>query len=199
MPRSMPNRRKTIIVNPQLQRRMIMTLSVAPAIGLSLAMLAVCYFSYELYREAIVFDMRLEGLMPLFLCMSAFVLVSTVFLVWSLVTNSVKISHLVAGPAFRICQSIKQIRGGNIGFKIALRKGDFLTEIRDELNLLLDTLNENPPSGFTTREMKATAAAENAEDEDGSWGEDQDHADAADQPGSGESECVTASAANSND
>ena len=195
MPRTEQYRRKTIIINPALQNRFIMALSVAPAIGLSLAMIAVCYFSYLLYREATVLDMRLEGLMPLFLSVSAFVLVSTVFLV----SNSVKISHLVAGPAFRLCQSIKQIRGGNIGFKIALRKGDFLTEIRDELNLLFDTLNENPPSGFTTREMKATAAAENAEGEDGGRGEDQDHADAADPPGGGENERVTASAANSND
>ena len=33
------NRRRTLVINPELQKRMVMTLSVAPALGLSAMML----------------------------------------------------------------------------------------------------------------------------------------------------------------
>lgn len=185
MPGTKVNQRKIIMINPEMQHRMIRAFVGIPAIGMASAMVVVCYFTYQVYREAIISDVRLDGLIPLFLSVSVFLIVTSVFLF----SNSIKISHLVAGPAYRICQSIKQMRAGDIGFKIKLRAGDYLTEVRDELNLLLDTLNENPPDGFTTLEMKAAAEAEKAESEDGSLGDDRDQADAR--------ECVSAGAANS--
>ena len=66
-------------------------------------------------------------------------------------------SHRIAGPAYRISSSIKQLRQGDVGFNVRLRPDDYLTDVADELNLLLDSLNENPPPGFTTRAMKAAA------------------------------------------
>jgi hypothetical protein len=48
---------------------------------------------------------------------------------------------------YRINESIKRIRQGDISFRVTLRKGDHLTDIAEELNKLLDWLNANPPQG----------------------------------------------------
>jgi hypothetical protein len=91
----------------------------------------------------------------------AFELVAAVFLM----INSLKISHRVAGPSYRICKSLERIRSGDLAFAVNLRKGDHLGEIRDELNKLLDWLNDLAPPGCVTRaqaaqrELEAAAAA----------------------------------------
>jgi methyl-accepting chemotaxis protein len=152
------NRRRVLVVNPDSQKRMMITMTVAPAVGLSVMMIAVCFFCHQVYQHSIDAGVEIKGLMPLFISVSGFVLVAAAFLV----SSALMTSHRIAGPAYRLCQSLKRARDGDIGFTVTLRDADYLTEIRDEMNLFLDVLNENPPSGFKTRAMHAAeqAAAE---------------------------------------
>jgi nitrogen fixation/metabolism regulation signal transduction histidine kinase len=149
------NRRKTLVVNPQQQKQLVMTMSLIPSIGLAATMGLICYFCNNLYNEAVQLQVHLDGLMPLFLAVSGFVLVSGFFMI----SNALMISHRIAGPSYRLAKSMEQIREGDIAFQVNLRKGDHLTELRDELNQLLDVLNDNPPPGFRTREMRAAEEA----------------------------------------
>jgi hypothetical protein len=149
------NRRKTIVVLPKQQKRLVMTMSLIPALGLAITMALVCFFCQRLYVQATVLDVHLEGLMPLFLSVSGFVLVSGFFII----SNALMISHKIAGPSYRICKSMERVRKGDLAFTVRLRDGDHLNEMADEFGLLLDALNENPPPGFRTRQM---AAAEEA-------------------------------------
>ena len=157
------NRRKILIINPKLQKRMILTMSLVPAIALSLMMALVCYFCYQVYEQAVDLGIRFDGLMQLFFSVSGFVIVAAVFML----SSALMTSHRVAGPAYRLIQSLKQIREGDVAFQIKLRTGDYLTEIADELNILLNVLNENPPSGFKTRAMQAAASEHDDDPQDG--------------------------------
>lgn len=53
------------------------------------------------------------------------------------------LSHRIAGPAFRLKKSIKDILAGNYDFNVSLRQKDYLKHVADDLNKLLVILREN--------------------------------------------------------
>ncbi len=61
-----------------------------------------------------------------------------------------RLMRRVVGPRDRICESLRQIRSGDLAFRLTLRRGDHLTEVVTELNLVLDWLNHAPPEGAVT-------------------------------------------------
>lgn len=155
------NRRRKLVVNKPMQGRMMLSMALIPAAALiGIAILTAIYAS-RVAEEALATDTELPDMMPLFYLVIAFEVMAG----FIMVVNSLRVSHTVAGPAYRICKSIERIRNGDIAFKVTLREGDHLTEIRDELNHLLDWLNANPPTGVTTREMAAAQAKAAAEAE----------------------------------
>ena len=159
-------RRKQLVVNKPLQGRLITNMALLPSIALAGIAVFTGFYVKGMMTEAIATDSELPNLMPLFYLVIIFELMAAVFLM----VNSLKISHKVAGPAYRICKSLEQMRSGDISLTVKLRQGDHLGEIRDELNLLLDYLNENPPKGARTRaiaQAEAEAEAQTAAQEQG--------------------------------
>ena len=144
-------RRRTLVVNRPMQSRLVLNMALVPAIALAGIAVFTGIYCTRLMDQAIAMDSELPALMPLFYLVIAFELMAAVFML----VNSLKVSHKVAGPAYRICKSLERIRAGDLAFKIELRRGDHLTEVKDELNKLLDWLNENPPAGCVTRAMAA--------------------------------------------
>ncbi len=144
-------RRKQLVVNRPMQGKLVLNMALLPAIALAGIAVFTGIYCSRLMDQAIAMDSELPGLMPLFYLVIAFELLAAVFLM----ANSLKISHKVAGPAYRICKALERIRAGDLAFTMQLRKGDHLTEIKDELNKLIDWLNENPPAGSVTRKMAA--------------------------------------------
>ena len=149
------DRRQTRIVNSKVQKRVILSLSVLPAVGLSLMVMLVTVFCNQLYRQSLVAQAELDALIPLLLSVSGLSFVTIVFIAWS----AFRLSHRIAGPMYRICTSLERIAEGDVSFRIKLRKGDHLMDIEAGLNDVLDRLNETPPAGFVTRE-----SAESIED-----------------------------------
>lgn len=158
------NRRRKLVVNKPMQGRMMLSMALIPGAALIGVAILTAIYASRITREALATDSDLPDVMPLFYLVIAFEVVAG----FIMVINSLRVSHTVAGPAYRICKSIERIRGGDLAFKVTLRKGDHLTEVRDEMNKLLDWLNENPPAGCTTRAM---AAAQEAAQEPASTGE----------------------------
>jgi hypothetical protein len=64
--------------------------------------------------------------------------------------QSLRLAQRVAGPEWRLRRSLRRIRAGDLGFRIALRRGDLLNGMAHECNELLDWLNANPPAGGRT-------------------------------------------------
>jgi hypothetical protein len=161
-------RRKKLVVNRPMQGRLVLNMALMPGIALGGIAVFTGVYCSRLMDEAMATDTELPALMPLFYLVIAFELLAAVFLM----VNSLKISHKVAGPAYRLGKCLERIRGGDLAFSVQLRRGDHLVELKDELNKLLDWLNENPPAGCLTRaeaarrlleaEAEATATAASA-------------------------------------
>lgn len=66
------------------------------------------------------------------------------------VMQAARVANRVAGPEQRLIRAMQRMRGGDLSFRVHLRKGDLLTGLALECNQLLDWLNENPPSGTRT-------------------------------------------------
>jgi hypothetical protein len=152
------NRRKKLVVNKPLQSRLILGMALMPAVGLALIAVLTAVWCTRVMDEAMASDAELPNLMPLFYLVILFEVLAGATLLF----NSLKVSHRVAGPAYRIVRSLERIRAGDLTFTVKLRDGDHLTDVRDELNKLLDWLNENPPPGAITRAMAVALAAEAA-------------------------------------
>lgn len=139
-------RRRTLIVNEPLQKRIIVAVSLIPTVGLALATLIVAVFCRRLLGEALEQDVDLPSLLPLFVSILGFTLAAGAVVVF----QAMRFSQRIAGPAYRLIKSMERIRSGDISFRVNLRRGDHLTEVAAEMNNLLDWLNDNPPDGVRT-------------------------------------------------
>ncbi len=157
------NRRTQLVINEAMQRRILSAITLVPMGGLAICTLIVAVFCRRLLSEALVADAELPSLMPLFVSVLLF------FGVCSLVmgVQGLRFSNRIAGPTHRLCRSMERVRTGDIGFRVALRKGDYLTETAAEFNKMLDWLNENPPEGVRTGSdvVVVSAGDEEAQDE----------------------------------
>jgi hypothetical protein len=141
-----PRRRRTLVVDKEVQRRIVFTVILVPTVGLAISTMVVAFFCRRLLWEALRADASLPSLVPLLVAVLSF------FVVCSLVmaVQGLRFSHRIAGPAHRICKSFQRVRDGDIAFRVTLRKGDYLGEIAEEFNQTLDWLNRNPPNGVRT-------------------------------------------------
>lgn len=58
------------------------------------------------------------------------------FLIW------IRLSHRIFGPLVPLTRHIKELQSGNYSSRVKLREGDFLIELKDELNLLAENLEK---------------------------------------------------------
>ncbi len=80
--------------------------------------------------------------------------------------HCVRLAARVAGPEYRLRRALQRIRTNDLGFRVALRRGDLLGGLARECNDLLDWLNANPPAGARTGgdvvEVEADTASRDA-------------------------------------
>lgn len=134
-------RRKAWLINPAMQGRIVFRMTALPAAVLAGIAVFTGIYCSDVLGEARALDQELPDLMPLIWLVMAFELVAA----GMLVMHALRLSHTIAGPAYRIAKSLERIRSGDFSFRVNLRKGDHLTELRDEMNLLLDWLQQNQP------------------------------------------------------
>ncbi len=138
------NRRKRLIVNKPLQKKIIFGVSFVPLLALVGATLAVSVLASRVLDEAGAQQVNLPTLAPMFLALFVFILAAG----GVVVLQALRYSNRIAGPQYRIVRSLKQVRTGDYTFRIRLRKGDELSELAEELNCLLAWLEEHPPEGI---------------------------------------------------
>lgn len=140
------DRRRTLIVNESVQRRIIAAVILVPTVGLAMSTVIVAVFCRRLLAETMNAETELPSVVPLFVSVLAFFVIAS----FVVAIQGLRFSHRIAGPCYRLCRSMERVRQGDIGFRVTLRKGDYLTEVAAEFNSLLDWLNENPPRGVRT-------------------------------------------------
>ena len=142
------NRRDTLISNPFLQKRMVIAISwpVVILISSNSAILSVLVANTSAEQEHWLY-------MPLLLGMVLLVMAGLFFLV-----NTVKVSNQILGPFVRIHRVIRACKDGEVQ-RIKLRKGDYLHELADEINGLLDWVDELRPTEAASAQAGPTRQA----------------------------------------
>lgn len=126
--------------------KLVLILTVLPAVILASAMVGVAWFCRTLLQEAERVDVELPSLLPLFLGVFGICLVSCLLVV----LQGLRLQRRLAGPTLRVIAGMQRVRAGDLSFRIHLRRGDYLSEIAFEFNKVIDWLNENPPEGART-------------------------------------------------
>ncbi len=139
------SRRRVLVADETLQRKIILGVALVPTVGLSLCALVVAAFCRDLLAEAAAQEVELTSLVPLFLAVLGFTLAAGAVFVF----QALRFSHRIAGPAYRLVQSMRRIQAGDISFRVSIRRGDHLTDVVAEFNRMLDWLNEHAPEGAT--------------------------------------------------
>lgn len=129
-----------------LQRRTVRSVALLPSAILLAGFALVAVFCSSLLEEAAESRLHLPSLVPLFVAVIC-VLGAAALVVWF---QALRMAQRLAGPAFRLVKSMQRVRGGDISFRVHLRRGDHLTDVAAELNNVLDWLNLNPPRGVRT-------------------------------------------------
>ena len=119
---------------------------VAPIVLMVSAVAVLTLYCRSLLLEAVAGQPVTVGSVPLVLVAGGFLLASASVVL----LQSMRIAARVAGPELRLARAMQRIRRGDVSFRVHLRRGDLLSGLARECNLLLDWLNENPPHGART-------------------------------------------------
>jgi methyl-accepting chemotaxis protein len=133
-----PERRRTSVVDAPRQARIVLHLTALPMGVMLVAAIVMWFLSRNLFDEAEAGNADLPSLGPLVMTQFVFVVLAGAIAVW----QAWRHSHRVVGPAHRIVSLLRRLRSGDTGFSIALRSGDELQEVADELNELIETLQK---------------------------------------------------------
>jgi methyl-accepting chemotaxis protein len=146
------NRRKRFIVEGNFQTRFILRF-VLVIVGATLlstgALLAVFFFKYQ-YGEAdfqnLIIMVSPEGttdVASLFQVVLVPVLVANLLVLCIIIPYSLIYSHKIAGPIYRLEQSLDLLLRGEMDFIIVLRRKDEFKYLANKMNALIDYLRRN--------------------------------------------------------
>lgn len=156
------NRRRQIIIDPELQKRMVFAAGWPPCLGMAAAIVLLGVFCSRLSSEALDAGVELPSLLWVFLATAAFIVVAMAFVLWT----ALRISHRVAGPGYNIGRVLERVRAGDLGARVHLRKGDYLGAVADHVNAHLEWLQQHPPAvpggADHVEESRSTPAADAA-------------------------------------
>ena len=138
-------RRRQIIVNKLLQKRIVFAAAWAPSLCLAGAALLIGVFCIRLYQEALEARIFLPSVVYMFMVSVGFMVVATAYMMFA----ALKLSHRIAGPIFNFKRTLGRVQEGEIHARVLLREHDYLVEIQNDINSFLDWLQEHPPTNYT--------------------------------------------------
>ncbi len=145
------NQRRTMMVDKQVQGRMLKRLCLLPAVGLVVMGLVVMVSVVCLLIEVQESNVVLSSLPLVIWSVALFVGGSAGFLF----ITSFRFSYRVAGPTYRILKSLEEFQHHGGEFKIRLRAGDELQDLAAKLN---EVMRELQPAQDTATAAPKTSA-----------------------------------------
>ena len=106
MAEDMKNRRKTLVINKPVQKRIVLGITVVPMLTLIGATLAVAVLSGRVLDEARTAEESLPTLGPLFISLFLFIVAAGAVVV----LQALRYSHKIAGPMYRLSKSMDRLR-----------------------------------------------------------------------------------------
>jgi hypothetical protein len=132
------DRRSRNVVYKDLQSKIIMQVSWPMAFVMIITTVILIMLGMHLKSEAAKLDTELAGFMPL--VVSTVILFS--FAVISQILIALIVSHRVAGPVYRIIETLRAFQNGDSKNRAHLREGDLHTRLAAEVNSFLDWVEE---------------------------------------------------------
>ena len=129
--------RKKYLINKKLQMRYV-RLVVAPTICVAAVVYYLVY--YLLIRHIAIPEIIVNNILAPFKEANIILLILMPIILLPLVIGAIFMSHKIAGPMYRIEMELERILNGDLSKRIILRKGDYMKEIADGINLLIDKL-----------------------------------------------------------
>ena len=150
------NRRKTLIVNPTLQRRLIADVAKVPIIALIAGLVIVAFEFWLIIRLAEAADLELLGIYGLMASLIGLLFILTCFVI---LHTAIRISNRIIGPLYRLRLAMERVLKDDMDFELKIRKGDYLVEIVDIFNAMIAHIRDQQKAG--------SAPAANAPEETG--------------------------------
>jgi uncharacterized protein involved in cysteine biosynthesis len=163
MPNEQKCKRNSLIINPTLQKRIIKDTVKVPILTLVACIMLMAAFLWAMLPDVRALDDTIPG-MYYILCGFLFSMLGIMFFsaLYITVYTATRISNRIAGPLYRMSEVIKQVHEGNLDRRVTLREGDYLTEIAEDFNRLLNHLEKERP-GASGSEKDATQEQVDAE------------------------------------
>ncbi len=129
-----PDARKRVWID-QFQTQL--TIRIACYLGLFFLVLFNFLFAWKLLSEGVgnpleQFLGMLHDYLPVVICL----LVLVPVMAW----DAIRFSHRLVGPLVRFRRTMQDLARGETVRPIKLRQGDYLNDLRDDFNLMLDSL-----------------------------------------------------------
>ncbi len=128
-------RRRLLKIGPVFLRHYLM-IWIVMTVAFVFATGAIIFFSHRHLVGGAADAAYAPNLSLIIRTNAIFILLVTLFMG----TYTLLLSHRMAGPAYRINNSIRRALDGDYQFQIVLRKNDFLHDVADNMNILLQQL-----------------------------------------------------------
>ena len=131
-----PQERKKVWVDPFQTK---LSMRIGGYLAIFFIVMCNFLFAWKMIDEGPInpwqqFVDMLRNYLPVFICL--FVLVPV--MAW----DAIRFSHRLVGPLVRFRKTIQAITGGEAVRPIKLREGDYLTDLRDDFNQMLEELQK---------------------------------------------------------
>jgi len=137
MAEKIPFQRRTIFIKKSLQVRYMLLICLSVLCGLTIMGLELILTCDELFTNYPVLMQPLyDAFVPL---VTHFFFKITIYVLFVVIISAV-LSHKMAGPIYRFEQTCKAIAKGDFSQRVQLRKGDQFTELQDDFNKMMDTV-----------------------------------------------------------
>jgi len=131
-------RRRKLIVLPDLQKRIIRDMSLIPILALIMGTVIVGVSVRLMLSEVNASGVQLPGLYGFLGSLAGFFFLAC----YVTLTLAARISNRIAGPIYRLDKVVEQFMQGDTQVRVSFRKDDYLTEIADNVNLLLEVIEK---------------------------------------------------------
>jgi nitrogen fixation/metabolism regulation signal transduction histidine kinase len=130
--------RKTIIIKKSLQYRYMFIISFTALIAFLLVALD---FIWDVYKVVENHPAIIPLLDEVFSDMPLMFLKLVIYMLIIIIASAV-ISHRIAGPVYKFEKSCDKISEGDLTHRVYLRKGDYLVDLQNSFNKMIDKLSE---------------------------------------------------------
>ncbi|MCK4936465.1 MAG: methyl-accepting chemotaxis protein [Elusimicrobiales bacterium] len=129
--------RKTILIKKHLQYKYMMLIFLSVFVAFLIVGLDIMWTVSKFVSEHPMVHPLLDDI---FSMAPLFMMKALMYLVIVIIVASV-ISHRMAGPIFKFEKSAKIIANGDLTHRVWLRKGDHLVDLKDNFNLMVESLH----------------------------------------------------------